>query len=162
MSEGNFVSRDGCPGCKSALKQELYSAAFTHPPVRTYLERFYSPVGGIEFEALGSANFVVDECKDCGLVYQRLILNDQYMTKLYEEWIDPQSIFRSKVMNRDVDYYLRLAGEVEICIKHFGVNPGELQFLDFAMGWGDWCRMAQAFGCSAMGTELSQTRIDHA
>ena len=30
------------------------------------------------------------------------------------------------------------------------------------MGWGDWCRMAGAYGCTASGTELSQARIDHA
>ena len=162
MIESNFVVRERCPVCKAEHKEELYSAAFTHPPVSTYLEKFYSPVGNIEFDFLEEANFVVDECLECGLIFQRLVLNDRFMTRLYEKWIDPNSIFLSKVKKRKVEYYTRLAREIELCINYFGRKPSELQLLDFAMGWGDWCRMAQAFGCSAFGVELSQTRIDYA
>lgn len=143
-------------------KLELYSAPFTQPPISNYLEQFYSPVGGIEFDFLGDANFVVDECLECGLIYQRLVLDDNFMTKLYEKWIDPNRIFLSKVKNRKVEYYSRLAREIELCIKYFGRKPSELKLLDFAMGWGEWCRMAQAYGCSAFGVELSQTRIEYA
>jgi 2-polyprenyl-3-methyl-5-hydroxy-6-metoxy-1,4-benzoquinol methylase len=34
--------------------------------------------------------------------------------------------------------------------------------LDFGMGWGAWCRMAQAYGYSVAGFELSQQRREHA
>jgi 2-polyprenyl-3-methyl-5-hydroxy-6-metoxy-1,4-benzoquinol methylase len=37
-----------------------------------------------------------------------------------------------------------------------------LDFFDFGMGWGDWCLMAKAYGCSVYGHEISQPLIDHA
>ena len=80
--EGNyFVRRENCPVCKSAQRQELYSCSFSEPPIRTYLEDFYSPQGGVEFDYLGDTKFIVDECKECGLIYQRDIPNDFLMEK---------------------------------------------------------------------------------
>jgi 2-polyprenyl-3-methyl-5-hydroxy-6-metoxy-1,4-benzoquinol methylase len=40
--------------------------------------------------------------------------------------------------------------------------PGKLKFLDFGMGWGQWCRMAGAYGCTVFGSEMSHARIAHA
>jgi len=162
MNESNFVLRKKCPGCKAENYQELYTAPYTQPPISNYLEQFYSPVGGIEFDILADIDFIVDECLECGLLYQRLILNENLMKKLYEKWIDPNSILHSKVKNREFSYYSRLAREIELCINYFGRKPNELKLLDFGMGWGEWCRMAQAYGCSAFGVELSQTRIEFA
>src|SRR5262249_52675458 len=33
-----------------------------------------------------------------------------------------------------------------------------VEVLDYGMGWGSWLQMAQAFGCVAVGAELSATR----
>jgi len=84
------------------------------------------------------------------------------MVKLYEEWISPEKVFSMEVKNRDITYYERIASEVRMIISHFQLTPSRLEVLDFGMGWGEWCRMAQAYGCSVFGTELSQTRIAYA
>jgi len=157
-----FVLRKCCPVCKSVQKNVLYSCSFSEPPISDYLEEFYSPQGGVEFEYLSGSNFILDECKDCGLIYQRFIPNDFLMTKLYEEWIDPKKVFDSRVKKRDVRYYARLSREIEMCIQYFNVQPSKLEFFDFGMGWGEWCLMAKAFGLSVFGTELSKSRIDYA
>ena len=47
-------------------------------------------------------------------------------------------------------------------ISSFERVPSSLRFLDFGMGWGNWALMVKAFGCDSYGTELSDTRIDHA
>ena len=140
----------------------MYSALFVEPPVSNHLQEYYAVYGGVELEYLAGASFVLDECLDCGLVYQRFIPNDFLMNKLYEEWIDPGKVFDVKVKKRGIDHYEREAKEITTIARHFGRLPGDLELLDFGMGWGDWCRMAQAYGCSACGTELSQARIDHA
>ncbi len=49
-----------------------------------------------------------------------------------------------------------------IAIAYFDKRPSELQFFDFGMGWGKWCRMAKAFGCNIYGAEVSKARIDYA
>lgn len=162
MNGSYFVSRENCPACKSSNRQELYSKSYSDPPISTYLNDFYSPQGAIEFDYLKGATFVLDECKECGLIYQRSIPNDFLMTKLYEEWIDPEKVFKSNVKCRSVELYIQMSREIEMVIKHFGVLPSELGLFDFGMGWGDWCCFAKAYGCSAYGSELSQVRIDYA
>lgn len=162
MNESFFVIRTNCPACGSAHSQELYAASFTEPPIRNYLEEFYSPQGGVEFDYLKEAQFILDECKQCGLIFQRFIPNYFLMSKLYEQWIDPERVFDLEVKNRGIEYFARLAREIDRVIEHFGAKPSSLDLFDFGMGWGEWCRMAQAYGCSVFGTELSQTKIDYA
>lgn len=162
MNNDYFLIRDGCPACKSVNTRELYSANYNKPPISTYLKDFYSPQGGIEFEYLNDVKFVLDECLECGCINQRLIPNDFLMTKLYEEWLDPKLVFNFHFQKHGIEYYEHLAREIEKCIKYFGGKPSELKLLDFGMGWGEWCRLAQAYGCNAFGTELSQARIDYA
>jgi 2-polyprenyl-3-methyl-5-hydroxy-6-metoxy-1,4-benzoquinol methylase len=84
------------------------------------------------------------------------------MVKLYEEWIDPEKVLELGVEDHDIDFYEHLAGEIRVIIRHLRKLPNQLKLLDFGMGWGQWCLMARAYGCSAFGTELSQTRVDHA
>jgi len=162
MREDYFIDREACPGCLSICNNELYSNSFLEPPIRNYLEEFYGSQGGVEFDYLKGANYILQECNDCSLIYQRFILNNFLMTKLYDEWINPDKVFNIKVDNRNGTYYERLAREVKMTIRHFGVKPSQLEYLDFGMGWGEWCCMAKAYGCSVFGTELSQTRIDYA
>ena len=135
---------------------------FPCPPVSTYLKNHYSPQGRIDPVDFGEVEFVLDECGSCGLVYQRMIPNDSLMKKLYEEWIDPETALHSTPSARPVEYFSNLAREMNLLIRHFGTVPGVLDFFDFGMGWGDWCRMAKAHGCSVYGHEISQPLIDHA
>jgi 2-polyprenyl-3-methyl-5-hydroxy-6-metoxy-1,4-benzoquinol methylase len=162
MHTSFFDLRKECPICESASRRELYNASFSENPVKTYLKAFYSPQGGIELSYLKDARFIVDECNQCGLVYQRLIPNDCLMKKLYEHWIDPERAFKLKVSSLEMTYYSRMAREIEMVINHFEVKPYALKVLDFGMGWGEWCRMARAYGCSAFGVELSRARIEYA
>lgn len=162
MNNPYFIQRECCPACKSVDASELYKAGFTEPPIGTYLKDFYSPQGGVEFDYLKDGSYVLDECKACGLVYQRFIPNDFLLTKLYEEWIDPEKVFDSRINSRGVEYYAALAREIEMVIRYLGIPPAKLEFFDFGMGWGEWCQMAKAYGCATFGGELSRARIDHA
>jgi SAM-dependent methyltransferase len=91
-----------------------------------------------------------------------MIPNDSLMKKLYEEWIDPDTALHSTLGARPVEYFSNLAREMNLLVRHFGTVPSALDFFDFGMGWGDWCRMAKAHGCSACGHEISQPLIDYA
>jgi SAM-dependent methyltransferase len=132
------------------------------PPISTYLKNHYSPQGRIDPVDFGEVDFVLDECESCGLVYQRLIPNDSLMKKLYEEWIDSETSRHSTLSAWPVEYFSNLAREMNLLVRHFGTVPSALEFFDFGMGRGDWCRMAKAHGCSVYGHEISQPLIDNA
>ena len=166
MSNPYFVERTLCPACKSGATTTLYSKDYSDPKIRRYLSEFYSSQGKIELDYLEGASFTVDECMECELVYQREIPNAFLMTKLYDEWIDPERAAvqfrtgenRNVVGVADVDYYSKLALEVARLVAYFNRLPSDLHLLDFGMGWGDWCRTAKAFGCQSYGTDFSSSR----
>jgi SAM-dependent methyltransferase len=158
----HFVAREFCPACRSTAVDTLCRVGFDESPIREYLESFYAPQGAVEFEYLVGGQYILDECLECGLVYQREIPGDELMFKLYEQWIDPRRVYELHETKRTVDYYVYYAHEVENLIRYFGGLPADLRWLDFGMGWGNWCRIAAAYGCRVDGVELSQARIRHA
>ena len=80
-----FTIRECCPVCKSKNSNMLYAFKFTDSQIKGFLRYFYDPHGGVEFEYLEKAQFILDECRDCGLINQRQIPGDFLMNKLYKE-----------------------------------------------------------------------------
>lgn len=161
MSTSHFVNRQVCPACKSENYGKIYSCQFTKPPIKEYLESFYLPQGRIEFEYLMDSEFILNECNDCGLIYQEEVPNDFLMRKIYEEWIDPIKSYETQ-QNTIIDDYVSYSQEVLMLNAYFNMLPSKLKFLDFGMGWGIWSQIAKTIGCQSYGCELSETRITHA
>lgn len=159
MTESHFFHRAHCPACGSGDRRELYSASYAEPPLSRFLERFYRPQGGFEPQYLEGARYRVAECGECALLYQVDIPDDFLKERLYDHWIDPEGARREHDRIRGVDFYHRLAREVELAVRYFGRRPAELSFFDFGMGWGEWCFMARSFGCQVAGAELSPARL---
>lgn len=157
-----FIERSKCPSCESSKYTVLRRSPYTEAALGDYLVSFYSAQGSIELEFLEGQDYVLAECLGCGLIFQQEIPGEFLMHKLYEEWIDPQIVFELVEKRRTIGYYAGLIAEVISIIKRFNHQPMQLQFLDFGMGWGHWCRVAQAFGCTVYGTELSEARIEYA
>ncbi len=162
MNNKYFTIRENCPICGSTDSKELYSCGFLQSPIREFLESFYLLQEKVEFKYSSGANFVIRECNNCEMVYQKEIPNEFLMKKLYEEWIDPQKAFELDLDKEDLAYVFYYAQEVISLIEFFKTKPSQLKFLDFGMGWGKWCQMAKTFGCDSYGTELSETRIEYA
>lgn len=161
MNSQYFNKRCSCPGCKKTENASLFACKFTENPVKEYLKSFYAPQGFIEFHYLVESYFAVRECNNCELIYQEYIPNDFLLTKLYDEWIDPEIAFK-KEMESDIHKRLLYSQEIITLINHFCEKPYRLKFLDVGMGWAGWCKMAMAFGCQTYGVELSLSRIKYA
>jgi hypothetical protein len=158
-----FSVRQSCPCCKSTSNTTLCQIGYTESPIKEYLDSFYSPIGiGVEFEYLEGGYYILNECRDCGLIYQEEVSDDFLMHKLYEQWLDPMVILERHNNGRDARHFLWVAREIANVIQYFDAVSGQLKFFDFGMGWGKWCFVAKGFGCDVYGTELSQVRIDYA
>lgn len=155
----NFVKREKCPVCSAKSLRTIYQSPFNKPPIRDYLESFYSPQGKVEFEFLQGATFFLCECNVCGLIFQREIPDNSLMKKLYEQWIAPQKVFDQHLKQDGLEYYASYAQEIMQLIAFFERVPSSLSFFDFGMGWGKWALMAKAFGIDSYGYELSEERI---
>ena len=154
-----FVLRAACPVCDAQDHRVLRSLPFTAPAVWSFLERYYA--GRIVRAALGEALYEIRRCAACGFLWQAYHLDADGMLLLYEEWISAEESLAKKT-RAGLDLYDGYAREASSIARRLGRKPCELRVLDFGMGWGAWCRMAQAFGYQVAGFELSQRRQQHA
>lgn len=154
-----FVERESCPGCGNNHGETLYDMPFTDPTMHEYLTGFYK--GGVQFEFLTGARYVLRKCSFCALIYQVNIPNDVLMSRLYEAWIEPKQALVSQ-RKKDPWFFLGLSKQIANMSLLLGGQPHALSVLDFGMGWGEWCRAAIGFGCTVYGTELSKERIANA
>lgn len=162
LSNTYFTTREICPACGSRQFRTLYQSAYDKPPIKTYLEAFYASRGGVEFEYLKGADYILCKCNECNLVYQKDIPNDELMERLYEHWINPELAYERHLKKDKLEHFAFYAREIMQVIAFFNRQPSSLKFFDFGMGWGKWALMAKAFGCDSYGTELSQQRITYA
>lgn len=162
MYNRNFFIRKSCPVCEANNFRVIYQNRFDEEPIKGYLKSFYESQGRVEFEYLVEANYILCECKDCGLIFQRDIPNDILMERLYEHWINPQKVLDQHLQQDGLGYYSNYAQEIMQIMAFIGKNPSSLSLFDFGMGWGKWAIMAKAFGCDSYGAEISFDRIEYA
>jgi SAM-dependent methyltransferase len=164
MESSYFTKRTFCPVCRSAeaFHRERVRLPYESPALREHLRDFYAQQGGVEFEYLDGAAYVLQECTRCGLIFQADVPNDTLMERIYEHWIDAQYCLRMQAVLDDIDLYSKHAQEVMQIVEWRRAGKSGLKVLDFGMGWAKWAMMAQAFGCDVWGCELSSTRIEFA
>lgn len=155
-----FRSRPACPACGAAPAVTLFARPYDEPRLRAALERFYAEVGRIDCAALAGAEFVVQRCPRCTLVFQRDVPDDTLLARLYEEWIDPEKT-RRRHTAADPARRLEIAHDVHLALRLVTPLPGTPLALDHGCGWGEWGVMVRAFGSESWGTELSASRQAH-
>lgn len=154
-----FLERRACPVCGELRHEIVLSLAFSAPEVWDFLARFYA--GRIVRSDLEGGRYELRRCGACRFLWQGFHLDAEGMRRLYEEWISPEESLAKKT-RADVSLYDGYAREISSIARRLGRKPYQLSLLDFGMGWGAWCRMAQAYGYTVAGYELSQRRQQHA
>ena len=160
MSNHWLETRIRCPACASKDFKTIYENRFDQPPLKDYLLDFYSQRA--EFKYLEGASYILYECKNCGLIYQRDIPNKALMEKLYGQWIAPIQALESHTQQMDLSDYAYNSQEILQIISYLRKKPSSLRFFDFGMGTGQWALMAKGFECQSYGTELATELIERA
>jgi len=154
-----FIEREQCPSCGSRGARTLLSIPYNAPAMDTFLKTYYhrppdtSPLDGWSYELV--------RCDSCSLGYQRYAPGPELLQTIYDQWISPTPPDADR-KSYGLDDYRLLAQEVQFLIEHLRKRPASIDVLDFGMGWGQWARMALAFGCKVSGAELSMARQQHA
>jgi hypothetical protein len=153
-----FIERRSCPACEGTAAGTLLRLPYASGPVHEFLRRKY-PHAVSDFHVLEHAEYVLDECRDCLMIYQRLAPDASLHRALYEVWAeDPCDAFTVSQRNRGVHFFTKHADQIIDILRFLGRNPYEVRVFDFAFGWGHWCRLVQGFGCTVYGTEYSEKR----
>ena len=164
MSKSWFDERNRCPVCESEKITIRYRIPYSDQSIKEHLIEFYSPQGGIEFQYLQNEDYILCDCKYCGVIFQKKIPNEYLMERLYEHWIDPKKALenRNNRFNNNPGIYNNYINEIRNVSSCLKSSPSDTKFLDFGMGWGDWLLMANKLGFECYGLELSQSRIEYA
>jgi 2-polyprenyl-3-methyl-5-hydroxy-6-metoxy-1,4-benzoquinol methylase len=154
-----LIERKNCPCCFSTSHTQLLQQRFDTQGIKYYFKEHYE--GRAKIEKLFDFNYELIQCKDCGLIYQKMIPSAQLLTEIYDEWIpqSEQERLNSLYTLKDYSY---CAEQVIFLIRYLKLPQSKIKIFDFGLGWSEWANMAKAFGCSVWGTELSKLRCDYA
>jgi SAM-dependent methyltransferase len=159
----NFLCRENCPVCASPRHEILFQGPLTGPPVRDFIASHYQNQGGqIDWSKLEGTDYVLCDCLDCGLIYQKHVPNEAMLHEIYDVMIGPTFLHESALRWLTVDNFEKIAGELDVLFRILGRKPADIQFLDFGFGHGHWARVAAAMGATVFGTEISPEKITYA
>lgn len=159
----NFVTRSKCPGCAFEGGNAFFSKPFMNPPVLDFIQHKFvvQEVG----DHLIGHDYTLVECGNCGLIYQRNILDGELTEKLYDRWLNAEAT-QDLVDHGSKQLSMKILGgylqEAAKLVSFIGKPSHEIDVLDYGMGWGRWCLAAKALGCNVYGFDLSETRNEYA
>lgn len=142
-----FVERDRCPACGSGALKTLRSVDFAHPRIWTFIEARYQ--GRARRRELAERLYEVASCALCELSFQRYVLSEGALERLYEEWLPANA----QTEARDDD--------LSALERHTRAEPERTRVLDLAAGSGAWSLAARAKGFDVVAVERSEARRKH-
>jgi SAM-dependent methyltransferase len=155
-----FIERCICPGCNATGIRTLWDSTFDYASVGSFIRNYYD----ID-PAILAGRYRLNECRDCGLVFQAFVGDAMTLSTLYSSWAptadDPNDITTYFVDMSDTKGS-RDAHEILTASAFLRRPCNNLKVLDYGMGWGLWASIARKLGCDAYGTELSHKMIKNA
>lgn len=77
---------------------------------------------------------------------------------IYGEWLSK----RQTRKKRSHEYYIKVLNEL-IFLKNVSEKDiDNIRFLDFGMGWSEWCIAAKSIGMNSYGTDISKEKLRYA
>src|SRR5688500_2909354 len=154
-----LVERKICPSCNRTSFIQLHETAYSDKGLAEFLSGYYTKAEPIaQAKALEGGAFVILECRDCGLYFQRDVPDDDFSAEIYGNWLGKNDPLAPHKPPMPMEYYSSMAAEVMQIVaflqKRTGTNR-RLRFLDFGQGWGYWSQMARSFGVDVYGIESS-------
>jgi 2-polyprenyl-3-methyl-5-hydroxy-6-metoxy-1,4-benzoquinol methylase len=157
-----LIERDRCPGCDSAHFKPIFREPFASPRMAAFFARkFVDPQ--LVLSLLGDSEYELDECRHCRLIFQRRILTDEYLGKLYDEWLAQNDAERElSRVHLPLSELSQFANEIAMIGRLLRRPAHETSLLDYGMGEGWWCRVAASLGHRVTGTDLATNLVEKA
>lgn len=159
-----FRERSVCPVCASPSLLCLYQISYGDKLFRKFLEleQTYKQAfwGDYDQGLFENENYIISKCADCGFIFQRNVLNDSGLKRLYDQWIDPQATYE---IHNNLDLLAKSRAYVHrlnIVLRQFSDLNG-INILDWGGGFGDFCASATNSGVNVAALEFSDERKYH-
>lgn len=154
MGEVVFT-RAECPACGGREREALFSRPFSDPNIQFFVRERIN--ASAILPDLGDTNYTLLRCRNCGLIYQKNILSDEYLSKLYNEWV-----VHEERVPQSAEFFPYYANELYTIASLFDKPIDQIRVLDYGLGAGKWAKVAGAIGFNIRGTDLSAKLIESA
>lgn len=154
-----FLARERCPVCGSGHLATLYTATYDSPAIRRHVESHYRQQGSVEHGLLRGVDFTILECRDCALIFQKMVPTPTMMHHLYDRFIDPEKLKDYEHSRLTLDNHHDVAARLAHLLVRIGKEPRDATLLDFGFGYGRWARVAVGMGLQVFATEISPEKI---
>ncbi|BAQ48283.1 MULTISPECIES: class I SAM-dependent methyltransferase [Methylobacterium] len=154
-----FVARVGCPVCGADRPATLYDATYDSPAVLRHVDSHYRRQGKVDHSLLRGVDFTIFECRDCALIYQKMVPAPAMLHHLYDRFIDPEKLKDHEHARLTLDNHLDVATRLASLLVRIGKEPKDTTLLDFGFGYGRWARVAVGMGMQVFATEISPEKI---
>lgn len=154
-----FRPRDQCPVCFFDNIEVLYSCPLSTNPVRGFIDSHYRHQGIVNWQFLEGTDYVLCDCRDCGLIFQRHVPNDFMLREIYDVMIKPAALHALETNRLTLSNFWQIGGELDVLFRMVRKHPVQIKFLDYGFGHGRWARVAAAMGAKVYATELSPEKI---
>ena len=129
-------------------------------PIRGCIESHYANQGTIDWKYLNGTDYVLCDCTDCRLIYQKYVPKANLLDQIYNVMVSAAFLREHERTLLTVDNFENIAGELAVLFRIINKHPTKILFLDHGLGYSRWARVAKAMGAKVFGTEISAEKID--
>ena len=149
-----LIERTNCPVCFNSKFKILFSISYKDEKISKFLYDYYN--GNMPTNFLNKYDYVLLECNDCKLIFQKYIPDKEFSIELYDKIISPEKSLQKKIDSKNLN--LKYDNEIGLIKKIF--KNKKIRILEFGAGWGFWASRAKERGLNVDAFELSKNRID--
>lgn len=91
-----LIERTHCPSCNNDNLKELFSLNYTDQKIIDFLEKFYGKNKMYFFKNIENEKYVLSECNQCKMIFQKFIPDKEFGIELYENIINQDQSFKKK------------------------------------------------------------------
>lgn len=160
-----FIDRGQCVACGSSRLEELVSRPFDGDLTGDFIAG--DPWGENPAPFLQGASWSLAKCTDCGMVFHRRVLDDEWNERRFSRWMTEEAIrsFESRFTTSMTRYWEATRNVTHALGLELLTRPlrGEqrLKVLDFGCGYGGFVAMCNLFGFDACGVDRSAAKRDN-
>lgn len=153
-----FDTRTTCPVCAGTDTDRIFRCAYGDDPVRSLVSSNYAEQGHVDWTMLEGAEFEVEHCRTCDLIFQRNVPGEVLLSEIYTRMIGTDALGRYERDLLTLENFQRISGEFASTFRKLDKPLPDIRMLDFGMGLGRWARVARGMGVQVFATEIGEDK----
>ena len=151
-----LIERKNCPICAANKFKTLYALPYHDNRIQQFFKNYYQERINPYLKELEKYDYVIYECLNCSLIFQKYIPSEKFSKRLYEQIINEEESKIKKEKLSTAGYFK----DFELFKKIIKKENSDISIFEFGSGNGDWAYEAKKLNFSVTVNEYSKNRIE--